>query len=88
MNLNKITTKAEFYEFSDIWYQRAHRLREIWQDLEETKIKRDRAYKLWVIMVRRVLYLQQVALRNNQITQPKNFEQGGVIVKANLKKDS
>ena len=66
MKLENIKTRAEFYEFADIWYQRAHKLRDVWQNKKETKERRARALKLWIIMYQRINKLIQIAIKLNQ----------------------
>lgn len=61
MKLSSIKTKSEFYEFADIWYQRTHKLRRIWQDEKETTERAMKALKLWDEMKDRVLYLGRIA---------------------------
>ena len=66
MRVENIKTRQEFYEFADIWYQRTHKLREIWQDKNQTTIKREKAYLLFKVMLKRVMQLAQVAIKINQ----------------------
>lgn len=78
MKLQNIKTRAEFYEFADIWYQRAHRLMEVWQNTEETDEKRLKAFKLWKVMYNRVMKLVPMAIEVNQPKNKPKFESGGV----------
>lgn len=79
MKLSDIKTEKEFWEFSDIWYQRVHQLRAIWQnDNETTNERRLKAFILWQLMVNRVLKLSQIAIKFTQRSTPK-FESGGVV---------
>ena len=66
MKIQEIKTRQEFYDFADVWYQRTHKLREIWQDETQTTTKRERAYLLFKIMFERVMKLAQVAIKINQ----------------------
>ena len=77
MKLENIKTRTEFYEFADIWYQRVHRLLEVWQDENETAERKEKAFRLWDIMKNRVLKLTQIAIKINQDKLPK-FKSGGV----------
>lgn len=76
MKIENIKTRTEFYEFADIWYQRAHRLREVWQNIRETEERRAKAFTLWLIMYDRVMKLVPIATKINQVKPPK-FEKGG-----------
>lgn len=80
MEIENIKTKIEFYEFFDIWYHRANILRDIWQNIIETNERREKAFKLWLIMYYRIMKLVPIAIK---INQPKNiykFESSGMIV--------
>jgi len=66
MNIKNIKTRQEFYDFADIWYQRTHKLREIWQDKNQNTLKREKAYLLFKVMLKRVMQLTQVAIKINQ----------------------
>ena len=70
MNLKKITKRDEFWEFAEVWYQRSHRLRHIWQCDTETKSRRDKAHRLWVIMLERMRKILQIAIILNQHKHP------------------
>lgn len=71
MKIENINTRTEFYKFADVWYQRTHRLREIWQDENETSIRKEKAFYLWDVMYKRVMKLVQVAIKINQPKPPK-----------------
>lgn len=77
MKIDNIKTRTEFYEFADIWYQRMHRLREVWQNIIETDERRLKAFTLWWIMYNRVMKLVLIATKINQVKLPK-FEKGGL----------
>ena len=66
MKIEDIKTRQEFYQFADVWYQRTHKLREIWQDQTQAKVKREKAYLLFKVMMQRVMKLTQVAIRINK----------------------
>jgi outer membrane protein assembly factor BamD (BamD/ComL family) len=67
MNLDNIKTITEFYEFGDIWYQRSHRLREVWQNKLETQERRGKAFVLWLKMYNRVMKLIPFATKISQV---------------------
>lgn len=66
MKLSEIKTKQGFYDFADIWYQRAHNLRRIWQSDDFDMARKQKAFILWLEMVRRVQLLQSAAILINQ----------------------
>lgn len=66
MKISDIKTTNEFYDFADIWYQRTLNLRDIWHDKNESEKRRLKAFYLWNIMAKRVLYLSDIALKLNQ----------------------
>lgn len=66
MKLSSIKTRQGFYDFADIWYQRAHNLRRIWQSEDESVMRRFRAFVLWQEMLRRVQLLKDAAILINQ----------------------
>jgi uncharacterized protein YhaN len=65
MKITNIKTSEEFYEFADIWYQRTHNLRRIWQNENETEKRRAKAFMLWLRMHNRVMKLVPLAIRIN-----------------------
>ena len=78
MKIENIKTRTEFYEFADIWYQRAHRLRDVWQNIRETDERRAKAFTLWLIMYDRAMKLVPIAIKINQPKKPTKFKSGGV----------
>ena len=66
MKIDNIRTREEFYEFADVWYQRTHKLREIWQDKTQSTVKREKAYLLFRVMFKRVMNLSKIAMKINQ----------------------
>lgn len=66
MKIDNIKTRQEFYDFADVWYQRTHKLREIWQDETQATVKREKAYLLFKVMLQRVMKLTQVAIKISQ----------------------
>ena len=63
MRLKDIKTEKDFWEFSDNWHQRTHRLREVWQNPREEKSRQAKAFKLWLIMYDRVMKLVPIATK-------------------------
>ena len=66
MKIDNIKTREEFYDFADVWYQRTHKLREIWQDETQATVKREKAYLLFRVMLKRVMKLAQIAIKINK----------------------
>ena len=79
MKIKNIKNKVEFWEFADIWYQRSHQLREIWQNDSEPTERREKALKLWLVMYRRVMKVSRFGLTLMQAPMPKNYKPGGII---------
>jgi hypothetical protein len=77
MKLSDVNTLDDFFEFGDIWYQRAHGLRVIWQDENETKETRVKAFKLWLIMYDRVINITPLGYPVRPI--PEGFTPGGIV---------
>ena len=71
MKISDIKTKDQFYKFANVWYQRVHKLRIIWQDSKEDEKRRIKAFLLWDIMKNRVMKLVPIAIKLNQI-KPRN----------------
>jgi len=80
MNIKSIKSEKEFYEFADIWYQRSHRLRYIWQSVDESEERREQALDLWLEMYRRIKILQSFATRLS-ISFTDKFETGCIVNK-------
>ena len=78
MRLKDIKTEKDFWEFSDNWYQRTHRLREVWQNPREEESRKAKAFKLWLIMYDRVMKLVPIATKISTHIPSNNFEKGGV----------
>lgn len=56
-------SEDEFWEVADNWYQRSHKLREVWQDKTLSSSKRVKAYTLWSRMYFRVMNCFEIAKR-------------------------
>ena len=78
MRLKDIKTEKDFWELSDNWYQRTHRLREVWQNPREEESRKAKAFKLWLIMYDRVMKLVPIATKISTHIPSKNFEKGDV----------
>jgi hypothetical protein len=79
----QITTKKEFWEVAENWYQRTHKLREVWQDFEASDKRKVKAFYLWNIMAQRMLNINQKAIEITQPKPPKDFPKGGIVAKLN-----
>lgn len=66
MRIKDIKTREQFYDFADVWYQRTHKLREIWQDVDQSEERKEKAFRLWYIMYNRVMKLVNATLIMNQ----------------------
>lgn len=80
MSLNEVKTKSQFWEFSENWYQRVHKLRRVWQNETETQKRKEKAFKLWQIMTQRILYLASIARNFTKTTKSDNFAKGSAIL--------
>jgi len=79
MRIDTIKTKTEFYEFAEIWHQRAIRLHDIWLNTKETKEKRNKAFFLYIIMYCRLIKLVHIAVEMHQSKNFSKFKSGGYI---------
>ena len=77
MRIKDVKTEQDFWLFADNWYQRAHLLREVWQNPRESDERRAKAFRLWFVMKDRVLNLSLIATRI-QVRKNVHFEKGGV----------
>lgn len=69
-------TQKEFYEFADIWYQRTHALRRVWQESNKPIEKKVKAFRLWEVMFERILKVSQIAIKLNQAKPQRIYEKG------------
>jgi hypothetical protein len=72
----QITNRKQFFEVAENWYQRTHKLREVWQDENCTPERKDKAYKLWQIMGNRMMNITQKAIELSQPRLPNSFMPG------------
>lgn len=78
MKLKEIKTEKEFWELADNRYKRTHKLRVIWQNPNEHKEKRDKAYKLWLKMLHKTMILMPI-ITTMYTSYNKKFQSGGII---------
>lgn len=75
--IDKIKTEQEFWEFSDVWYQRTLRLANVAFDKNETLERRKKAFVLWFVMRRRMMVLFEIGKRIS--LRPMKFPNGSSI---------
>jgi len=63
MNILKIKTEKDFDIFANIQYQRTLNLSLAWKNIEKTKEYREKAFKLFLIMQKRVLNLVNMKIK-------------------------
>ena len=72
-----LNRKMTIWGIGEIYYQRAHKLRKVWQNPTETKNRKEKAYTLWVECVKKVM---SCFLKAQELTVYKNhFPLGGTI---------
>jgi len=81
MNISKIKTQAEFWEFAEIQWRRTKILANIWNDKSYSEEKRSKAFMLWGIMWIRIVNINRIAIKMNKTKPPKQFKPGGYINK-------
>jgi hypothetical protein len=74
----KITTEKELWVVAENWYQRTHKLREVWQDYDASDKRKVKAFYLWNIMAKRMLNISHKAFEISQPKPPKYFPKGGI----------
>ncbi len=82
MQFKNIKTEKQFWNLAENWYQRTHRLREIWQNSKETETRKSKALRLHLIMVHRMLTITRVATFLQQIKSARKtypYQKGGII---------
>lgn len=77
--MNNRITEKEFWEMADNWYQRAHKLRVIWQDESQADLRKAKAFRLWVVMYERVMKCIPMATELHIRPVPHNFKKGGYV---------
>ena len=80
MKHSDIKTQEQFYEMADVHYQRTIKLREVWQNENETVERRLKAQNLFVISSLIVIKLSQIAIKFSQPMHT-TFKSGGMTLK-------
>jgi hypothetical protein len=75
MNLKEVKNLNDVYKVGDIWYQRSFKLRDIWQNPDESIIRQTKAFTLWLVLQKRIIKVTELVSKLNQI-KPK-YELGG-----------
>lgn len=52
-------TLKEVYDIAEIWYQRSHKLREVWQNEKQNPLRFYKAFRLHMEMIKRVLVISK-----------------------------
>jgi len=71
-------TISQIEEAGDIFYQRTHKLREIWQNELLPETKRGKAARLFFIMQNRVLNIAMQIYKARMPKAPVKYEKGGI----------
>lgn len=87
MKITDIKTKDQFYKFADVWYQRSHKLRRVFQDENETPKRIVKAYILWSVMGMRISKLFEIAKKLEIVTPSRKFNQNGAVIWGNSKQE-
>lgn len=77
----KINTQQDFWTAAETWYSRTHRLREIAESETETHKRKQKALKLFLIMLGKMQIIARKAFEISQPMPPKNFREGGIKIK-------
>lgn len=78
MKLSDIKSYNQFVEVADIWYQRIHKIREVWQDESTPQEKRVKAFKLWCRLYPIVMNSFHIAQKLSQYPPSKRMRPGGI----------
>lgn len=84
MKIDNTITLSELEEVGDIWYQRLHKVRVIWQDEKLATVAPERclkAYNIWRELCNRVLFITHTISNEHQKQWSKtafHFKQGGI----------
>lgn len=79
--MKKQITLAQLEAAGDNWHGRAHKLREIWQDETRADEYREKARRLWVKMVARVVKIASAIMQAHLPKFPKDkFPSGGIVL--------
>jgi len=77
LRLRDIKNEEMFWKMADNRYQRAHKLRVVWQNPDETSDRREKAFKLWQIMLKKNMILMRIITKINT-TYHNKFPKGGI----------
>lgn len=67
----------DLYDIGEVWYQRAHKLRLIWQNFQGDKSKAAKAFMLWQDLFDRLMLLRKVIF-NLESKHRSRFQKGGI----------
>lgn len=67
-----------FWDMADNWYQRTHRLRECAEDVGRPDLQRQKALRLFMEMVTRMMAVTQMATKISYVPPPPNAQPGGI----------
>ena len=73
-------TRQEFEAMAENWYQRTHRLREVWQNPDTPEAKKEKAMRLWWAMFQRMQKIFAVAMEINQPKPIPGLKSGGLAI--------
>lgn len=76
--MSRKITVSEMREILDMWSLRAHRLREYWMNGRAPMARRERAYGLWVLMVKRSMRLSNAIALAQLPKFTGKFKPGGI----------
>lgn len=78
IKFDEVKTLRDFEIIADRYYQRAHRLRAIWQNENESAERKEKAFRVWIPLL--VIIPSLMATYSNLVQQamPK-FGVGGII---------
>ena len=79
MNLSNIKTEQQFSAVADIWYQRAHQLRVIWQNTKESQSRKEKAFALWFYYSKKIMSLVHFYGQYKITRLSKNMHTGGYV---------
>ena len=74
----KKLTLAQLEAIAENWYRRTHKLRIIWQNEENEKEKRTKAFLLFIQMMHRTLKIGNIITKAKMPKAPKDILLGGI----------
>lgn len=69
---------VSFYVLAETWYQRTHKLREVFYNENESKERRLKAGKLFFIMFQRMHNVLNESTKRSQPKMPIRYKNGGI----------